>query len=131
MIINTGEYSAKGLGHRSERFGFCLAEAMYFGKPVIATAYSGNLDFMTPETAWLVDYRLVPVKPGEYPCGEGQSWAEPSIEQAAEHMARLVDDPAASRRLGARASAWIRRTCSPLALGLSYRDRLEAMARPS
>lgn len=117
--------------HRSEGFGFCLAEAMYFGKPVIATAYSGNLDFMTPETACLVDYRLVPVKPGEYPCGEGQSWAEPSIEQAAEHMARLVDDPAASRRLGARASAWIRRTCSPLALGLSYRDRLEAMARPS
>ena len=117
--------------HRSEGFGFCLAEAMYFGKPVIATAYSGNLDFMTPETACLVDYRLVPVKPGEYPCGEGQSWAEPSIEQAAEQMARLVDDPAEGRRLGARASAWIRRKCSPLALGLSYRDRLSSRARPS
>ena len=103
MIINTGEYLEKGFGHRSERFGFCLAEAMYFGKPVIATTYSENLDFMTPETACL----------------------------AAEHMARLGDDPAAGRRLGARASAWIRRTCSPLALGLSYRDRLEAMARPS
>ena len=78
-----------------------------------------------------MDYRLVPVKPGEYPCGEGQSWAEPSIEQAAEQMARLVDDPAEGRRLGARASAWIRRKCSPLALGLSYRDRLRALARLS
>ncbi len=115
--------------HRSEGFGFCLAEAMYFGKPVIATAYSGNLDFMTPETAWLVDYRLVPVKPGEYPFGEGQHWAEPALEQAVEHMVRLVDDPAEGRRVGARASAWIRRKWSPLALGLSYRDRLEALAR--
>ena len=117
--------------HRSEGFGFCLAEAMYFGKPVVATAYSGNMDFMTPETACLVDYRLVPVKPGEYPCGEGQSWAEPLIEQAAEQMARLVDDPAEGRRLGARASAWIRRKCSPLALGLSYRDRLTSRSRSS
>lgn len=115
--------------HRSEGFGFCLAEAMYFGKPVIATAYSGNLDFMNPETAWLVDYRLVPVKPGEYPCGEGQSWAEPSVEQAAEYMVRLVDDPLEGRRLGARASAWIRRKWSPLALGLAYRDRLSSRAQ--
>ena len=32
--------------HRSEGLGLTMAEAMYFGKPVIATAYSGNLDFM-------------------------------------------------------------------------------------
>jgi glycosyltransferase involved in cell wall biosynthesis len=32
--------------HRSEGFGLSMAEAMALGKPVIATAYSGNLDFM-------------------------------------------------------------------------------------
>ena len=115
--------------HRSEGFGFCLAEAMYFGKPVIATAYSGNLDFMTPETALLVNHRLVPVPQGAYPYGDGQFWAEPSIDEAVDHMVHLVDDPGEGRRRGARASAWIRRQLSPLTIGLSYRARLEAIVR--
>ena len=42
--------------HRAEGFGFTMAEAMYLGKPVIATGYSGNLDFMTAENSYLVDY---------------------------------------------------------------------------
>ena len=37
--------------HRSEGFGRLLAEAMLMGKPVIATAYSGNVDFMTAENS--------------------------------------------------------------------------------
>ncbi len=42
--------------HRSEGFGLTLAEAMAIGKPVIATGYSGNLDFMTAENSYLVDH---------------------------------------------------------------------------
>ena len=37
--------------HRSEGYGFGIAEAMVLGKPVIATAYSGNMDFMDPGRA--------------------------------------------------------------------------------
>lgn len=111
--------------HRSEGFGFCLAEAMYFGKPVIATAYSGNMDFMTPETSLLVDYRLVPIQAGAYPHGEGQRWAEPDVEQAAEHMVHLVDAPDEGRCIGERASALIRRKFSPLAVGLRYDEQLK------
>src|SRR3546814_12429317 len=62
--------------HRSEGFGRGLAEAMYLGKPVIATRYSGNLDFMDERTAYLVDHELVPVQTGEYPFAEGQHWAD-------------------------------------------------------
>ena len=41
--------------HRAEGFGITLAEAMWLGKPAIATGFSGNLDFMTAESSYLVD----------------------------------------------------------------------------
>ena len=53
--------------HRSEGFGMGMAEAMYFGKPVIGTNYGGNTDFMTDETAFLVSYELIPVAEDGYP----------------------------------------------------------------
>ena len=47
--------------HRSEGFGNTLAEAMYLGKPVIATGYSGNMEFMTQQNSYPVDYTLRPI----------------------------------------------------------------------
>lgn len=47
--------------HRSEGLGLLCEEAMFYGKPVIATGWSGNMDFMTKDTACLVDYKLIPV----------------------------------------------------------------------
>lgn len=89
--------------HRSEGFGFGLAEAMLLGKPVIATAYSGNADFLSEATGYPVPYHLVPVRAGEYPEHQGQVWAEPNIAAAAEHMATIVDDPDAAKRRAAAA----------------------------
>ena len=42
--------------HRSEGFGLTLAESMALGTPVIATGYSGNIDFTTPSNSYLVDW---------------------------------------------------------------------------
>ena len=80
--------------HRSEGFGRFLAEAMLLGKPVIATGYSGNMEFMTPEVSCLVNYRLVPVGEAEYPFWTGQVWADPDVDEPVDWMTRLVDDPA-------------------------------------
>lgn len=115
--------------HRSEGFGFGPAEAMYFGRPVVATAYSGNVDYMTPETAHLVPYTLVPVREGQYPYGAGQVWAEPDVDAAAARMIELVDDPARGREMGARASAHVRTHFSLRAAGLRYASRLEQIGR--
>ena len=49
--------------HRSEGFGLTLGEAMALGKPVIATGFCGNVDFMTPENSWLVRYAVTHVGP--------------------------------------------------------------------
>ena len=48
--------------HRSEGFGLVLAQAMALGKPVVATAWSGNLDFMNERNSAQVSYKLVPVR---------------------------------------------------------------------
>jgi glycosyltransferase involved in cell wall biosynthesis len=111
--------------HRSEGFGLTMAEAMYLGKPVIATGYSGNLDFMTAENGLLVDHRLVPIGPGAPPYPADGEWAEPDIEHAAALMRMVFDDPVAAAALGGRAAEDIRRTHSPVVAGQLMYDRLE------
>ena len=69
--------------HRSEGFGLTMAEAMLLGKPVIATGYSGNLDFMTPDNSRLVDYRRVRITQELPYYGKGCFWAEPDLNHAA------------------------------------------------
>ncbi|WP_309642809.1 glycosyltransferase family 4 protein [Phenylobacterium sp.] len=114
--------------HRSEGFGRGPAEAMLMGRAAVATAYSGNLDYMTPRTSRLVDYKLIPVADGAYLHGEGQVWADASVDHAVTLLAALVDDPAEARALGARAKRHIRTHFSARAIGLRYAGRLEQIA---
>lgn len=75
--------------HRAEGFGRTPAEAMLFGKPVIATDFSGNTDFINARTGFPVKWRKKAVKVGEYPFITEKSnayWAEPDIAHAAEQM---------------------------------------------
>ena len=113
--------------HRAEGFGLTLAEAMALGKPVIATGYSGNVDFMTPENSYLVDYTIGRVGPDceIYP-PEGE-WAEPSIEHAAELMRRVWEEPAEATEKGERARADVSRLLSPTVTGTNMRERLEQL----
>jgi len=115
--------------HRSEGFGRGMAEAMAMGRPAIATGYSGNLDFMTPETSLLVDYDLVPVAEGAYPHGDGQVWADASPEHASRLIEQLLDDRAAARAMGERARRHIRENFCLRAIGQRYVDRLKAIGR--
>jgi glycosyltransferase involved in cell wall biosynthesis len=78
--------------HRAEGFGVGMAEALALGKPVIATNYSGNRDFLTERTGFPVPFSLRKLMPGEYPMGEGQSWAEPDLEVAIRHMRTVFAD---------------------------------------
>jgi glycosyltransferase involved in cell wall biosynthesis len=79
--------------HRSEGFGLTIAEAMALGKPIIATGYSGNLDFMTETNSYLVPYELAAVGSGCGPYPKSSVWAEPDIGAAAGLIRRVWESP--------------------------------------
>jgi glycosyltransferase involved in cell wall biosynthesis len=113
--------------HRSEGFGLTLAESLLLGKPVIATRYGGNLDFMAADASWLVDAEMVPIGSGNEPYPAGGEWAQPDVAQASRYMREIFEDPAAARERSARGAAAIRRTHSPQAAGATMAARLELL----
>jgi glycosyltransferase involved in cell wall biosynthesis/SAM-dependent methyltransferase len=113
--------------HRSEGFGLTMAEAMYLGKPVIATGYSGNLDFMTDDNSYLVDFDLVGIGAGAAPYPPDGSWAQPRVEHAALLMREVYDDPEAARARGDEAARSVRETHSARVAGERMLERLEAV----
>jgi glycosyltransferase involved in cell wall biosynthesis len=115
--------------HRSEGFGLTLAEAMLMGKPVIATGYSGNMDFTTSATALLVDYELVPVKLGDYPFSHGEMWAEPNVQQASDYMQELVEDSTFAQSIAQKGEELIRTSFSTTTMGDRYKKRLSSLLK--
>ncbi|MCF4130228.1 glycosyltransferase [Methylobacterium sp. SyP6R] len=112
--------------HRSEGWGFGMIEAMQLGCPVIATGYGGNMDFCTPETAYLVDYDLVGVRTEEYIFVErGSRWADPDVMQAAAAMRQVAADKAAARAKGQEAARVVAAQFSVGAIARRYGRRVE------
>ena len=114
--------------HRSEGLGLTMAEAMFHGKPVVATGYSGNADFMTPENSFPVGYELVPIGEGAAPYPPDGTWAEPDIGEAARLMRQVFEQREEAARRGARAAHDIRTRYSAQAAGEVMRARLERIA---
>lgn len=90
--------------HRSEGFGLTLLEAMALKRAVIATGWSGNLEFMTPENSVLINHVLVPVddQSGLY-ANRGRVWAQPDIADAARSIYLMYQRPASREAIGAQA----------------------------
>jgi glycosyltransferase involved in cell wall biosynthesis len=113
--------------HRSEGFGYGMAEAMKLRVPVIATGYSGNADFTTEETAWPVRHRLVPVPARDFVYEEeGQEWADPDLEHAAMRMLEVRTDPRREARLEA-AHALVHARYDAAVVGRTYRERIASI----
>ncbi len=111
--------------HRSEGFGLTIAEAMALGKPVIATGYSGNMDFMDSNNSFPVKYKIVELEKDFPPYDKGSVWAEPDIGYAAKLMRELYENRDAALEKGRRAMEDMERNYSPAAVGNLYGERLE------
>jgi glycosyltransferase involved in cell wall biosynthesis len=88
--------------HRAEGYALNLADAMARKTPTIATAYSGNLDFMDESSSVLVPYNLVTVK--NYAGLRVNSvWADPDVEYAANELRNLYEQPSRLTSIGKKA----------------------------
>ena len=111
--------------HRSEGLGLGMAECMALGKPVIATAYSGNMEFVNEDNSLLVDYSLIPVEQGDYLDWRNQRWANADVVHAASHMRRVFDDRGFAEALGRTAQRTILTEFSAARVGARIQHRLD------
>lgn len=114
--------------HRSEGFGRGPAEAMYLGKPVIVTNYSGNTDFTKSDNCLLVDYTLVNILPEQYAFPKDQRWADPDVSHAASHMRQLASSAEVARKIGLRGQSYIREHFDARTTGDRMRKRLAELS---
>lgn len=112
--------------HKSEGWGFGMIEAMNLGVPVVCTGYSGNMDFCSHDTAWLVDFTEKPLQQEDYIfVREGSVWAEPSVEHAAKQLRAAFDDPKARAAKAKAARAHIHKHFSTQTVSERYGARLQ------
>ncbi|MEM6529522.1 MAG: glycosyltransferase family 4 protein, partial [Chloroflexota bacterium] len=115
--------------HRSEGYGMGMAEAMSMGSPVIATGWSGNMDYMSADNSFPVNFDLVPISEAHhgpqasdpkilrlYPPDSG-IWADPDINHAAHLMRTVCDQPQQARLMGESGARTIAENYSHAAVG--------------
>jgi glycosyltransferase involved in cell wall biosynthesis len=112
--------------HRSEGFGYTMAEAMYYAVPVIASDYSGNLQYMDSHNSFLVPCTECPVEVPDGPFQRGSVWAQPDIDAAADFMRRVVGNRDEARRVGEAGRATVLSKLTAAAVAEGLRDSLLA-----
>jgi hypothetical protein len=115
--------------HRSEGFGRGMAEAMDLSRLALATGWSGNCDFMSPDNSLFVKYSLVEVQEGHYPHSQGQKWAEPDQDHALYLLLKAIDDPSWAQQIRRRGRMSVMARASNRSVGTRALQRLKLINR--
>lgn len=111
--------------HRAEGFGLTQAEAMFYGKPLIATAYSSTMEFTNVANSFLVKYDLIETEENYGPYPKGSIWAEPDVDHASSLMGYVFENQHQANQVGAKAARDIREILDAKSIGGKIKSRLE------
>jgi glycosyltransferase involved in cell wall biosynthesis len=121
------------LPSRGEGWGLPYLEAMCMARPVIGTRWSGNLEFMNDENAYLIDVDgVVPVDAEQLrdsPLYAGQCWAEPSLRHTQDLLRRVYENRDEARLRGKAAREDVLRRWTTAHQAGRIRSHLEELAR--
>ena len=95
--------------HRGEGFGLGMLEAMSIGKPVIATNYGGNLEFMNESNSYLVSHKMVKANDDYQVYKDVKYWAEPDLDHAVFCLKEIYENPSLTERRCIKAKSDIKR----------------------
>lgn len=110
---------------RSEGWGIPIAEAMTYEKPVIATNYSGQIEFAKPEHSYLIDCQETPCAGmifGDY--NGKMSWAEPDLMHLKKLMRHTFNNRKEAKEKGKKAKKYIEKNYNHNTIGKLIFDRL-------
>ncbi|QDO95699.1 glycosyltransferase family 4 protein [Formosa sediminum] len=110
--------------HHSEGFGLTLAEAMYLGKPTIATNYSGNTEFMKEDNSYLVDYKLSYIENPDNNFCSKTLWANPLLKETADKLRTIYENSDLRHLKTSNASLFVKDKLSFYTIGSIMKDRL-------
>ncbi|WP_395059841.1 glycosyltransferase [Flavobacterium sp.] len=113
--------------HRSEGFGLTMAEAMFFSKPVIATGYSGNLEFMNNENSFLVNYKTCTVDSKIINYDKNTIWSDPDFEHMAELMTSVKENSDTIKEIANKGNQTILNEFSTIKIGTEIKTKLESI----
>jgi glycosyltransferase involved in cell wall biosynthesis len=108
--------------HRSEGYGMIILETLANGIPVIATDYSGNVDFFHSLSAFNgictfpIPYKLIEIQESYGPYTKGNRWADADLSSAAEAM-RTVVSTNCKNKSGKAMKKMVQRKYGPKAIG--------------
>lgn len=111
--------------HRSEGFGLTMAEAMCLNKPVIATGYSGNMEFMDFQNSFLVNYEKTTAGENRINYDKNTIWSEPDVDHAASLMKYVFENKAAVALIAVKGNVTIRNNFSFKSIGSLIKNRAE------
>ncbi|WP_111625967.1 glycosyltransferase [Gelidibacter algens] len=113
--------------HHSEGFGLTLAEAMYLGKPTIATNYSGNTEFMNHSNSFLVDYELGLIENPDINFCSKTVWGNPIMKSAVERLKQVYDNPDLRKEKAMNATLFVQEKLSFYMAGFIMKNRLQQL----
>ncbi len=111
--------------HRAEGFGLPMAEAMYLGTPTVVTNWSANSEFVTPDSACLVEGDFIKLQTQIGPYEKGNRWMDADVNQASAYVRRLYDDKAYYNEIKERGVTQVRKALSYERAGNIIRKELE------
>jgi hypothetical protein len=110
--------------HRGEGWGYPLFEAACAGTPVVATSYSGPLEYLDAEHHQLVRCSLTSVRQTYTYYHPRMKWAQPDIDDAVARMRWVYEHRDEARAAAAAAAENARVSYSPEAVGKLAHKRL-------